>query len=210
MLRFKDMFPYGIEYRPGEDELVNYRALRRKRTIGIGEGGPIGEAVQKEQENPVDAYIDKGKHAKGVSVGYPYKHKIIKDPTGKHKIKVHQYQSEDIDVDEALTVQQRLKKARDLRKNKARIALGRRRAARRMASPEVLQRRARKAAYKVMYTRITKGIPKDELSPQRKAEIEKRLEKPAVKARIDRIARKMLKDVRKRELERKRGGGNKE
>ena len=153
MLRFKDMFPYGIEYRPGEDELVNYRALRRKRTIGVGEGGPIGESAE---------------------------------------------------VDEALSVATRLKKARDIRRNKAKIALGRARAARRFASQDVLKRRARKAAYKVFYNKITKNIPKDELSPQRKAEIEKRLKSPAFQGRIDRVARKMVKDVRKKEMERKR------
>ena len=153
MLRFKDMFPSGIEYRPGEDELVNYRALRRKRTIGVGEGGPIGESAE---------------------------------------------------VDEALSVATRLKKARDIRRNKAKIALGRARAARRFASQDVLKRRARKAAYKVFYNKITKNIPKDELSPQRKAEIEKRLKSPAFQGRIDRVARKMVKDVRKKEMERKR------
>jgi hypothetical protein len=153
MLRFKDMFPYGIEYRPGEDELVNYRALRRKRTIGVGEGGPIGEETE---------------------------------------------------VDEALSVATRLKKARDIRRNKAKIALGRARAARRFASQDVLKKRARKAAYKTFYNKITKNIPRDELTPQRKAEIEKRLNTPAFKTRIDRMAKKMIKDVRKKEMERKR------
>ena len=198
MLRFKDMFPYGIEYRPGEDELVNYRALRRKRTIGVGEGGPIGES----NENPVDSYMDKGKHAKGVTIGYKIKHKKIKDPTGKHTTVVHQLASEE--VDEALSIATRLKKARDLRRNKAKVALGRARAARRFASNEVLQKRARKAAYKTFYNKITKNIPRDELSPQRKAEIEKRLKSPAFQGRIDKMARKLVKDVRKKEMERKR------
>lgn len=157
MLRFKDMM--AVEYLPGEDELVNYRAYRRKRTIGVGEGGPIGESTE---------------------------------------------------VDEALSVATRLKKARDIRRNKAKITLGRARAARRFASMDVLERRARKAARKVFYNRITKNVPKDELSPQRKAEIEKRLETPAFQNRIGRLARKMLKDVRKKEMERKRGQGSSE
>lgn len=156
MLRFKDMFP--VEYRPGEDELVNYRAYRRKRTIGVGEGGPIGESTEE--------------------------------------------------VDEALTVASRLKKARDLRRNKAKVALGRARAARRFASMDVLKKRARKAAYKAFYMKITKNIPRDELTPQRKAEIEKRLNSPAFKGRIERAAKKMLKDVRKREMERKQAKGS--
>lgn len=206
LLRFRDMFPMGIEYRPGEDELTNYRALRRKRTIGVGEGGPIGESV-KEQENPVDQYTDSGKHNKNVSVGYSFKHKIIKDPTGKHKIKVHQYTSEEVEeeVDEALTVQQRLQRARTIRKNRAKLSIGKKRAARRFASQEVLKKRARKAAYKALYNKLIKNIPRDELSPARKAEIEKRLNKPAMQNKIERMAKKMLKDVRKKEMERKKG-----
>lgn len=196
MLRFKDM--YTVEYLPGEDELVNYRAYRRKRTIGVGEGGPIGES----NENPVDSYMDKGKHAKGVTIGYKTKHKKIKDPTGKHSTVVHQLASEE--VDEALSIATRLKKARDFRRNKAKVALGRARAARRFASQEVLKKRARKAAYNTFYKKITKNNSKDDLSPARKAEIEKRLKSPAFQGRIDKMARKLIKDVRKKEMERKR------
>src|SRR6056300_1078542 len=70
MLRFKDMFP--VEYRPGEDELVNYRAYRRKRTIGVGEGGPIGESVLKEYFGKVHPALKKelgahGDHATGMA-----------------------------------------------------------------------------------------------------------------------------------------------
>lgn len=102
---------------------------------------------------------------------------------------------------EALNVQQRLARARQLRKSKAKIAIGRKRAARRFASMEVLKKRARKAARKAIYKKLTKGIDKSELSPARRAEIEKRLDK--MKPRIDRIAKKMLPKVRKLEKERK-------
>lgn len=151
------MFPMGIEYRPGEDELTNYRALRRKRTMGIGEGGPIGEST---------------------------------------------------DMEEALDIAGRLKRSRDMRRNKAKVALGRARASRRIATPEVLKKRARKAAYKVWYNKLIKNIPRDELSPQRKTEIEKRLSSPAYKSRIEKLSRKMLKDVRKREMDRKHSKGS--
>ena len=204
MLRFKDMFPMGIEYRPGEDELTNYRALRRKRTIGVGEGGPIGEANDPSHENPISDYIDKGKHSKNVTPGYKTKNVKIKNPDGTHTIVVHQLAAESTDVDEALSVASRLAKGRSLRRNKAKIALGRARAARRFASNEVLQRRARKAAYKTFYKKITKDIPSDKLTPQRKAEIEKRLKSPAFQTRIDRMSKKLVKDVRKKEMERKR------
>ncbi len=83
--------------------------------------------------------------------------------------------------------------------------MGRRRAARRFAGKETLEKRARRAAYKKFYNKIVKDIPRDELSPARKAEIEKRLNKPVFKDRIARMAKKMIKDVRKKEMERKRG-----
>ena len=149
MLRFKDM--YTVEYRPGEDELTNYRTYRRKR---------LGESSE---------------------------------PSACE------------DVDEALSVAARLQKARTFRKNKNKIALGRKRAARRFASNDVLKKRARKAAYKAAYNKITKDVPRDKLTPQRKAEIEKRLSKPAFQKRIDKMSMKLIKDVRKKEMERKRG-----
>ena len=107
---------------------------------------------------------------------------------------------------EALSMAQRLKKARDFKKNRAKIALGRKRAARRLASKEVLMKRARRAARNSVLLKLTKDIPRSELTVARKQEIEKRLDKPAMKTRIDRLARKMFPKIRKAEMERKRGG----
>ena len=53
--------------------------------------------------------------------------------------------------------------------------------------------------------RITKGVPKGELSFARRQEIEKRLDKPAMKSRIDKIAVRLLPKMRKREQDRKKG-----
>lgn len=151
-LSFKDM--YVTEYRPGEDELVNYRAMRRRRTIGVGEGGPIGEST---------------------------------------------------DVEEALNLQQRMKRSRMMKRMKSRIKIGRERAKRKMADKKKLEKRANRKARDAIVKKITKDIPKSELSYARKQEIEKRLDKPAMKARIKRLARKMFPKVRKAEVERKKG-----
>jgi len=43
------------------------------------------------------------------------------------------------------------------------------------------------------------------MSFARRQEMEKRLDKPVVKKRIAMLAKKMLKDVRKKEVERKKG-----
>jgi hypothetical protein len=145
-----------VNYRPGEDELTNYRAYKRRRGQGAGSNAEYSSTNSPEE------------------------------------------------TDEALTPSQRLARARQARKDKSKLKMGRARASRRIASMAVLKRRARKSARKALYKKIVRGIPKSDLSPARKQEIEKRLEKPAFQARISRIARKTIKDVRKKELERKR------
>ena len=106
------------------------------------------------------------------------------------------------DTEEALTVPQRLAKARAMRKYKSRLKLGRQRAARKIASKEKLETRARKKARELILKKITKDIPKSELTFQRRAELEKRLDK--MKPRIDRLAKKMLPKVRQAELAKRR------
>ena len=126
----------NAEPRPGEDELINYRVQKRKRTYAGN------EEVEPETE--------------------------------------------------ALTIQQRMKKKRDVIRNKAKIKRGRERAKRRMANKDVLTRRSQKAARK------------EQLPFARRAELEKRLNKPSVKKRIKMLAKRMYKDVRKKEMDRKK------
>ena len=105
--------------------------------------------------------------------------------------------------DEALNVQQRLARSRSLKKNQAKIAMGRKRAARKVADMDTLRKRATKQARNTFLKKITKDIPKDELSLARRQSIEKRLDK--MKPKIDKLAKKLLPKVRKGELEKKRG-----
>jgi len=105
---------------------------------------------------------------------------------------------------EALTVQQRMAKSRQMKKLAPKIAIGRKRAARKMANMDTIKKRARKAARNIILKKLTKDIPKDELSMSRRQDIEKRLDK--MKPKIDKLAQKMLPKVRKKELERKKGG----
>lgn len=110
--------------------------------------------------------------------------------------------NESVEVDEALSPTQRRARGRQMKRMKTRIEVGREKAARRMASQDKLQTRARRAARKKLFQKLTKGIPKSELTFQRRQEIEKRLDK--MKSRIDRIAQKMLPAARKAEMERLR------
>ena len=118
---------------------------------------------------------------------------------GVHKIK------EEVEVDEALNLQQRMKRSRLMKRLKTRIKIGRDRARRKMANKKTLEKRAMRQARAAIAKKLTRGIPKAELTFARKQEIEKRLDKPALKNRIKRIAKRIFKDVRKKEVQRKKG-----
>ena len=109
-------------------------------------------------------------------------------------------------IDEALTLQQRMKRSRQMKKYASRIKIGREKAARRTADPKRLKRRAQKQARMMIAKKLAKGDYSG-LSFSRKQEIEKRLDK--LKPRIDRIAKKLLPKMRKLEQERKRGANAK-
>ena len=111
----------------------------------------------------------------------------------------------DKDVDEALNLQQRMKRSRLMKRMKTRIKIGRERAKRKMAPKDKLEKRAMRQARNQIAKKLTRGIPKAELSFARKQEIEKRLDKPMLKQRIKRIAKRIFKDVRKKEVQRKKG-----
>ena len=137
---------YVAEYRPGEDELINYRAKKRKN-------------------------------------GAMY---------------------EEAETSEALSLSQRLARRRMMKRFKGKIKIGRDRAKRRMANKKVLDRRAVKQAKTTILKKLTKGKGKSELSFARRAEIEKRMDKPAIKKRIGMLAKRMFKDIRKKEVMRKK------
>lgn len=107
-------------------------------------------------------------------------------------------------VSEALDAQQRRKLAQRMKKNKAKIKMARKRAERKFADMDTLKKRARRQARKAMAAKLVKDMPKDELSVARKKGLEKRLSSPQMQARIDRQSKKLIKTVRKQEVERKR------
>ena len=113
--------------------------------------------------------------------------------------------NEDVEPEnEALTIQQRMKRGRMMKRLKSRIKIGRDKAKRRMANMDTLKQRARKSARKLILKKLTKGKDKNDLPFARRQELEKRLDKPAVKKRIDMLAKRMVKDKRKQEIARKK------
>jgi len=109
------------------------------------------------------------------------------------------------DAEEALNIQQRLARSRMMKRLKSRIKIGRDKARRRMASKDTLEKRAQRAARKAILKKLTKGKDKGSLSFSRKQELEKKLDKPQIKKRIKMLAKRMIKDIRKKEIERKKG-----
>ena len=131
--------------------------------------------------------------------------KISKDLLKDPKVKKEMDKIYEETVDEALTLQQRMKRGRLMKRLKARIKIGRDRARSKMANKKTLEKRSMRQARNQLAKKLTRGIPKRELTFARKQEIEKRLDKPALKARIQRIAKRIFKDVRKKEVQRKKG-----
>lgn len=104
------------------------------------------------------------------------------------------------DMEEALTAVQRQKAKANFRKNRAKIALGKKKAEKKMASPEKLKARAQKKAREILLKRMLKDKDKGDLSFAARQGIEKKLD--TKKAVISKIAKKLLPQVRKAEKER--------
>jgi len=106
-------------------------------------------------------------------------------------------------TNEALSMTQRRARGRQMKKFQARLRIGRKKASMKVANPKVLARRARKAARNAITKKLTKGIAKTDLTPARKQEIEKRLDKMG--PRVARLAKKLTPKLRQAELGKKRG-----
>ena len=104
---------------------------------------------------------------------------------------------------EALDFSQRRARGRVMKKNKAKIAMGRRRAAKKTASVEVLKKRARKGAVNDLFKKFSKGKSRGEMPAARRAEIEKRISKMSSKVAV--MTRKKLPQIRSLEKQRKMG-----
>jgi len=153
----------------------------------------------------VGGKVLKGSGKRGPEYSVKYKNKNYKESFDEARWPDEMPPETDKDVDEALSMSQRIKKSRIMKRMKARIKIGRERAKRKMAPKDKLEKRANRQARNQIASKLTRGIPKRELSFARKQEIEKRLDKPALKQRIKRLARRLFKDVRKKEVQRKKG-----
>ena len=111
------------------------------------------------------------------------------------------------EFNEAMSLSQRMKAKATFRKNKSKIAMGRKKAERMMATPEKLKKRARKAARDALEKKLLGGKSKSDLSMGAREALEKKVD--AKKGAIDKLAIKLLPKIKKAELEKKRNRGAK-
>jgi len=115
------------------------------------------------------------------------------------------YLTEEEKLDEVLSISGRRKKARDAKRRKTQLKLARKRAKLRMAKPEVLKKRAKRQARDQIVKKFTKGKSKKGLSDLRKADLEKRLSRPALQKRLGVITKRLMPKKRRAEIARKKG-----
>ena len=113
---------------------------------------------------------------------------------------------ESVDFSEAMSLQHRMKMKAAFRKNKAKIALGKKKAAKKLASPEKLKAKANKAARELLIKKMLKDKKKSDLSFSGRASIEKKLEKK--KGAIAKIAKKLLPGIKKKDRAKLKSKGN--
>ena len=103
-------------------------------------------------------------------------------------------------TDEALTRQQRIARGRQMKRMAKKIARRKKILSKKMASPEKLERRARKLARKILTKKLLKNRTPADLSYAEREKLEDRLKKKS--AAIARIAKKLKPKVKKAEMER--------
>jgi len=214
-LGFRDFLT--VDYAPGMPDVIKKNAKKRKgdetETSGPLESAtpPGGKPIKALTPDQAHKWLDGGKHAKNIGMGWGTKNVTVAqtgDNKGKHAVKVHQY-TEEVEIDEALNASQRRMRAMQMKRSKAKIELGRERATRRIADLPRLKKRARREARAFIFKRLTKGLSKEELTYQRRQEIEQRLDTPQMKKRIELLATKLLNKVRKAEVQRHSAGAEK-
>jgi len=105
--------------------------------------------------------------------------------------------------DEALDFAQRRARGRLMKRIKAKLKLGRAKAARKTASMDVLKKRTAKQVRNALFYKFSKGKSRNEVPAARRKEIEARIDK-LPQSRIQNLVKKALPTVRKMERERKR------
>lgn len=103
-----------------------------------------------------------------------------------------------------MTIQQRMARGRLMKRLAPKMAKSRKRMAKRMADPKKMMMKAMKAAKVKIRKKVAgkKGLHYNQLSPSEKMSIDKMVIKKATPAKIKALAKKLMPQVRKNEVER--------
>jgi|TARA_Y100000361_G_C11089036_1_gene305430 hypothetical protein len=102
-------------------------------------------------------------------------------------------------TNEAMTMATRMKMKAAFRKNKVKIAIGRKKAAKKLASPEKLKQRAQKQARNILINKLLKNRNKKELTYAQRQALEVQMAKK--QGAVLKIAKKLLPAVKKADRE---------
>jgi len=188
------------------------RRKANKRKMADEETG-VEEASVATIDKKIDRQIDRHKNIQGKEPRHNKQKERVRDGierlrnrrnrlTGNPKSEPVEQVEESIgsELQEVLTVAQRRKRGIIMKRNKAKLRVGRRKASRRIADKGRLDKRARRQARNTVAKRLTKGKNKRDLSPARKAEIERRLSK--MSGIVGRVQKRVLPVVRRRDRSR--------
>ena len=183
----------------------SYNRLMKKEEVELDEyNTKSSKAIVRKDNKPIAIYPDlksaqKDYHGKdGHDIGMRSHSAAMRIKKENPGIKIVE---ETEDVDEALNLQQRRARGRKMKLKRRQIEVSRKRVLKRAADPKRLKSRAQKAARNAIFRRLAKGLSRSEVPPQRRQEIEKRMEK--MKGRIERLAVKLTPKVRKLDKERR-------
>ena len=96
--------------------------------------------------------------------------------------------------EEALSFQGRRALSRAMKRRKSQLKLAKKRAMQKTAGTDVLMKRAIKQARNQIFKKISKDVGRSDLTPQRRAEIEKKVK--SMNNRVTALARKLLPQIR--------------
>ncbi|MBA67086.1 MAG: hypothetical protein CL756_04320 [Chloroflexi bacterium] len=111
---------------------------------------------------------------------------------------------DEIQITEVLSIQGRMKRRFDARRNRQKLKVARMRASRRAADPTRLKRRATRGARNMLKNRIARGRDLGSLPPAEKARIEGMVMR--FSGLVSRIAQRLIPVVRKNEMKRLKSG----
>jgi nicotinic acid mononucleotide adenylyltransferase len=169
--------------------------------VSAGERDPDAEDVSGMSASKLRALAASGNYEQ-FATGMPTKFNDKDTKKMYEAIRNGMQIKEDVEINEVLSIQQRLKRKMIMRRIRARLKRGARIARKRMAKPEKLKVRSARKARQILRTRLagSLGAKYSTLTPSAKIQVDKRLEKR--KVMIGKLAKRLLPKVRKAEMER--------